>query len=90
MLRRRDFHRALSNIGNPDFGIIAKVETSDAINYLAKILLAGLDLPNFGILIARDDLAVEVGFENLPAIQEDILCMCEAAQIPVILVYANA
>ena len=85
MLRRRDFHRALSNIGNPDFGIIAKVETSDAINYLAKILLAGLDLPNFGILIARGDLAVEVGFENLPAIQEDILCMCEAAQIPVIL-----
>lgn len=52
---------------------------------MAKILLAGLDLPNFGILIARGDLAVEVGFENLPAIQEDILCMCEAAQIPVIL-----
>jgi pyruvate kinase len=81
----RKLHRALSNIEKPDFGIIAKVETSDAINNLAKILLAGLDLPNFGILIARGDLAVEVGFENLPAIQEDILCMCEAAQIPVIL-----
>jgi pyruvate kinase len=36
-------------------------------------------------LIARGDLAVEVGFENLPIIQEDILCMCEAAHIPVIL-----
>jgi pyruvate kinase len=81
----RKLHRALSNIEKPDFGIIAKVETSDAINNLAKILLAGLDLPNFGILIARGDLAVEVGFETLPAIQEDILCMCEAAQIPVIL-----
>jgi pyruvate kinase len=78
-------YRALSNIEKPDFGIIAKVETSDAINNLAKILLAGLDLPNFGILIARGDLAVEVGFENLPAIQEDILCMCEAAHTPVIL-----
>ena len=81
----RKLQRALSNIAKPDFGIIAKVETSDAINNLAKILLAGLDLPNFGTLIARGDLAVEVGFENLPAIQEDILCMCEAAQIPVIL-----
>jgi len=81
----RKLHRALSNIGKPDFGIIAKVETSDSINNLAKILLAGLDLPNFGILIARGDLAVEVGFENLPAIQEDILCICEAAQIPAIL-----
>jgi pyruvate kinase len=74
--------QALSNIEKPDFGIIAKVETSDAMNNLAKILLAGLDLPNFGILIAIGDLVVGVGFENLPAIQEDILCMCEAAPIP--------
>ena len=49
------------------------------------MLLAGLDLPNFGILIAKGDLAVEVGFENLPIIQEYILCMCEAAHVPVIL-----
>ena len=48
-------------------------------------MLAGLDLPKFGILIARGDLAVEVGFENLPIIQEDILCMYEAAHVPVIL-----
>jgi pyruvate kinase len=78
-------HKALLNIEKADFGIIAKIETSAAIKNLAKILLAGLDLPNFGILIARGDLAVEMGFENLPAIQEDILCMCEAAHIPVIL-----
>jgi pyruvate kinase len=30
-------------------------------------------------------LAVEVGFENLPFVQEDILCLCEAAHTPVIL-----
>jgi pyruvate kinase len=76
---------ALSNMEKSDFGIIAKVETSDAVTNLAKVLLAGLDLPNFGILIARGDLAVEMGFENLPTIQEDILCMCEAAHIPVVL-----
>jgi pyruvate kinase len=81
----KSLHEKLSSIEKPDFGIIAKVETSDAVTNLAKVLLAGLDLPNFGILIARGDLAVEMGFEILPAIQEDILCMCEAAHIPVIL-----
>ena len=30
-------------------------------------------------------MAVEVGFENLPFVQEDILCLCEAAHTPVIL-----
>jgi pyruvate kinase len=53
---------------------------------MAKILIAGLELElKFGILIARGDLAVEVGFENLPFVQEDILCLCEAAHTPVIL-----
>jgi pyruvate kinase len=47
-------------------------------------LIAGLELPKFAILIARGDLAVEVGFENLAYIQ-DILGLCEAAHIPVIL-----
>jgi len=49
------------------------------------MLVGGLELPKFGILIARGDLAVEVGFENLALVQEDILCLCEAAHIPVIL-----
>ncbi|MGA7370298.1 MAG: pyruvate kinase [Nitrososphaeraceae archaeon] len=80
----KSLHETLSNIEESDFGIIAKIETGDAVTNLAKVLLAGLDLPNFGILIARGDLAVEMGFENLPTIQEDILCMCEAAHIPVI------
>jgi pyruvate kinase len=35
-------------------------------------------------MFARGDLAVEVGFERLARVQEDILCLCEAAHIPVI------
>ena len=66
-------------------GIVAKIETADSIHNLARILIAGLELPKFGVLIARGDLAVEVGFENLPFVQEDILCLCEAAHIPVVL-----
>jgi pyruvate kinase len=35
-------------------------------------------------MIARGDLAVEIGFDRLSEIQEEILWLCEAAQIPVI------
>jgi pyruvate kinase len=80
-----DLRNALDKIGHSDIGIVAKIETADAIHNLAHILIAGLELPKFGILIARGDLAVEVGFENLALVQEDILCLCEAAHIPVIL-----
>ena len=35
-------------------------------------------------LIARGDLAVEVGFEWLSEVQQEILWLCEAAHVPVI------
>jgi pyruvate kinase len=79
-----DLSSALKKLGHEDLGIIAKIETKEAVHNLAEILLAGLTLPKFGVLIARGDLAVEVGFENLAFVQEDILCMCEAAHVPVI------
>jgi pyruvate kinase len=78
-------HNALTNLGHSDFGIIAKIETREAVHRMGEILLGGLNLPNFGVLIARGDLAVEVGFENLAFVQEDILCMCEAAHVPVVI-----
>lgn len=40
--------------------------------------------PVFGVMIARGDLAVEIGFERLSEIQEEILWLCEAAHVPVI------
>ena len=80
----RDLREALEDLNHPDLGIVLKIETTEAIHRLAQLLLAGLDLPKFGIMIARGDLAVEVGFENLALVQEDILCLCEAAHVPVI------
>jgi pyruvate kinase len=38
----------------------------------------------FGVMIARGDLAVEIGFERLSEIQEEILWISEAAHVPVI------
>ncbi|MBM7866347.1 pyruvate kinase [Heliobacterium gestii] len=79
-----DLQTALQELGRPDMGVIAKIETSEAIHRLAHLLITGLTFPSFGVMIARGDLAVEVGFENLALVQEDILCMCEAAHTPVI------
>jgi len=79
-----DLRDALRELGHPDMGIVIKIETREAIHRLAQLLLAGLDLPKLGVMIARGDLAVEVGFENLALVQEDILCLCEAAHVPVI------
>jgi pyruvate kinase len=40
--------------------------------------------PPFGVMIARGDLAVECGFARLAELQEEMLCLCEAAHAPVI------
>src|SRR5262249_39629118 len=77
--------RELLKFRRSDLGIVAKIETLESTHNLANILLAGLELSKFAILIARGDLAVEVGFENLAFIKEDILCLCESAHILVIL-----
>ena len=53
-----DLRNALDKIGHSDIGIVAKIETADAIHSLAHILIAGLELPKFGILIARGNLTV--------------------------------
>jgi pyruvate kinase len=79
-----DLRDALKELGKSDLGIVLKIETREAVHRLAQLLLAALDLPRCGVMIARGDLAVEVGFERLAIVQEDILCLCEAAHIPVI------
>jgi pyruvate kinase len=36
------------------------------------------------VMVARGDLAAEVGYERLAEVQEEILLLCEAAHVPVI------
>ena len=76
---------ALLGGGSRTPGIILKIETPQAFAGLPSILLAGLatNLP-LGVMVARGDLAVEVGFARLAEVQEEILWLCEAAHIPVI------
>ncbi|TAE47753.1 MAG: pyruvate kinase [Bacteroidetes bacterium] len=64
--------------------IILKIETPDAVKYLPDLLLRGMQQASLGVMIARGDLAVEIGFERMSEIQEEILWICEAAHVPVI------
>lgn len=64
--------------------IILKIERLNAVQNLPSLLLSGMKDESFGVMIARGDLAVEIGFERLSEIQEQILWICEAAHVPVI------
>jgi pyruvate kinase len=65
-------------------GIIAKVETAQAVKNLPDIVVRAASRQPFGVMIARGDLAVAIGFERLAEMQEEILWLCEAAHVPVI------
>ncbi|CAG9622314.1 pyruvate kinase [Sutcliffiella rhizosphaerae] len=80
----RMVHERLNMLTTRNIPLIAKIETKDAVTRLPAILKEGLTLPAFGIMIARGDLAVEVGFEQMATVQEEILKIAHSAHIPVI------
>jgi pyruvate kinase len=65
--------------------IVAKIETRLAFTNLPDLIVQAAAANPFGVMIARGDLAVEIGFERLAEVQEEILWLCEAAHVPVIL-----
>jgi pyruvate kinase len=65
-------------------GIVLKIETKRAFSHLPSLLLTAMRHPLVAVMVARGDLGVEVGFERLSEVQEEILWLCEAAHIPVI------
>jgi pyruvate kinase len=67
-----------------DIGIILKIETRAAFKNLPSLQLAAMKSPHCGIMIARGDLAVEIGFLRMAEVQEEILWLAEAAHMPVI------
>lgn len=65
-------------------GIVLKIETRRGFSHLPGLLLAAMRHPRVAVMVARGDLGVEVGFERLSEVQEEILWLCEAAHVPVI------
>jgi pyruvate kinase len=72
----------LDAIGARDLGIVLKIETRGAVSHLPAILLAAMEWPAAGVMIARGDLAIEVGWLQLAEVIEEILMLCEAAHLP--------
>jgi pyruvate kinase len=83
----RDIDDLLRELGKRDasqLGVVLKIETKAAFSRLPDLLLSGMRHPLLAVMIARGDLGVEVGFERLSEVQEEILWLCEAAHVPVI------
>ena len=64
--------------------LMAKIETDEAVKNLAEIIVQAAARQPFAVMIARGDLAMEVGYKRLAELQEEILWICEAAHVPVI------
>lgn len=80
----RALHAELARLQDTRLGIVLKIETRAGFENLASLLLEGLRRPPLGVMIARGDLAVEVGFERLAELQDEILWLCESAHVPAI------
>jgi pyruvate kinase len=74
----------MQKLGATTLGLVIKIETKKGFNKLPRLLLTAMRRYPVAVMIARGDLAVECGWECLAELQEDILWLCEAAQVPVI------
>jgi pyruvate kinase len=75
---------ALSGLNRMDIGMVLKIENKESFDNLPDLLLTAMGWSNIGVMIARGDLAVELGPERISEVQEQILWVCEAAHVPVI------
>ena len=74
----------LDRLGAAQTGIILKIENRPAVEALPQILLTAMQRTRMAVMVTRGDLEVEIGFERMAEIQEEILWLCEAAHVPVI------
>ncbi|MFN3004532.1 pyruvate kinase [Mycolicibacterium wolinskyi] len=74
----------LDRIGADHLGVVLKIETRPAFENLPQLVMAAMARRKVGVMIARGDLAVEVGYERMAELQEEMLWLCEAAHLPVI------
>ncbi|MCW5514716.1 pyruvate kinase [Muriicola sp. Z0-33] len=78
-----NLHTELQKLNAPlGFGIILKIETQSGFNKLPEILLEAMRTYPVGVMIARGDLAIECGWDNIGRVQREILSLCRAAHIP--------
>ena len=76
--------KALAEAGAEHLALVLKIETAQGFQELPSMLLAAMRHSRIGVMIARGDLAVELGFERLAEVPRQILALCEAAHVPAI------
>jgi pyruvate kinase len=64
--------------------LVLKIETAESIQNLPDMIVEAAAAQPVGVMIARGDLAIEIGWERLAEMQEEIMWVCEAAHVPVI------
>jgi pyruvate kinase len=69
--------------GRP-IALVLKIETAESIQNLPDMIVEAAGMQPVGVMIARGDLAIEIGWERLAEMQEEIMWVCEAAHVPVI------
>lgn len=80
----RELREELAARGKSGLAVILKIESREGFDQLPLTMIAALRQHPVGIMVARGDLAIEVGFERLAEVQEEILWLSEAAHMPVI------
>ena len=76
--------RELSRRGRAELPLIAKIETRAAVEHLPGLIVRAAGSQPLAVMIARGDLAVEIGYGRLAEIQEELLWLCAAAHVPVV------
>ena len=64
--------------------LVLKIETKRAVCNLPELIVHAAGKLPIAVMIARGDLAIELGFQRIAEMQEEILWLCEAAHVPVI------
>lgn len=77
-------HLAARRGKRPAQAIILKIETPLGVRNLPRLIVQSMAHNPTGVMIARGDLAVEIGFARLSEMQQEILWLCEAAHTPVV------
>jgi pyruvate kinase len=83
-----DLHLLLAELdrleARPGLGLMLKIETRLAVKNLPALIAAVIERRPLGVMIARGDLAAEIGWLRLGEMQEELLWICEAAHVPVV------
>jgi pyruvate kinase len=68
----------------PPQPVVLKIETRTAVENLPQLIVTAAAARPVAVMIARGDLAVDLGFARLSEIQEELLWLCDAAHVPVV------